>query len=137
MTTTITAMTTQKVQLSKLFPVLLSFVVMGFVDIIGVATGYIKQDFELTNFAAQFLPMMVLLWFFVLSVPAGVLQDKVGKRNMLNAGMVIQAIGLGLSFLHYSFGMMFASFLLLGIGNTLIQVSTNPLLQDVSPGDKL
>lgn len=130
-------MTVQKARWSKLLPVFLSFVVMGFVDIIGVATGYIKQDFELTNFAAQFLPMMVLLWFFVLSVPAGVLQDKVGKRNMLNAGMVIQAIGLGMPFLYYSFGMMFASFLLLGIGNTLIQVSTNPLLQDVSPGDKL
>lgn len=130
-------MTKQKTKWSRLLPVLLSFVVMGFVDIIGVATGYIKQDFELTNFAAQFLPMMVLLWFFVLSVPVGVLQDKVGKRNMLNAGMVIQAVGLGLPFLHYSFGMMFASFILLGIGNTVIQVSANPLLQDVSPPEKL
>src|SRR5690606_36718971 len=118
-------------------PVMLSFIIMGFVDIIGVATGYIKQDFELTNFAAQFLPMMVLLWFFVLAVPAGIIQDKVGKRNMLNAGMLIQAVGLGVPFLHYSFGLMFVSFLLLGIGNTLIQVSSNPLLQDVSPGNKL
>ncbi|WP_372931781.1 MFS transporter [Mariniphaga sediminis] len=130
-------MTTQKAKWSKLLPVFLSFVVMGFVDIIGVATGYIKQDFELTNFVAQFLPMMVLLWFFILSVPVGILQDKVGKRNMLNTGMIIQAIGLGLPFLFYSFGMMFASFLLLGIGNTIIQVSANPLLQDVSPKEKL
>jgi fucose permease len=130
-------MTTQKAKWSKLLPVFLSFVVMGFVDIIGVATGYIKQDFELTNFAAQFLPMMVLLWFFVLSVPAGILQDKLGKRNMLNIGMLIQAVGLGLPFIHYSFGMMFASFILLGIGNTVIQVSANPLLQDVSPPEKL
>jgi fucose permease len=81
--------------------------------------------------------MMVLLWFFVLSVPAGVLQDKYGKRKMLNIGMVIQAIGLGLPFIHYSFAMMFASFILLGIGNTVIQVSANPLLQDVTPGEKL
>ena len=117
-------MTAQRVKWSRLLPVLLSFMVMGFVDIIGVATGYVKQDFELSNFVVQFLPMMVLLWFFILSVPAGVIQDKVGKRNMLNTGMVIQAIGLGLPFLHYSFGMMFASFLLLGIGNTLIQVSS-------------
>jgi fucose permease len=130
-------MMTQKAKWSKLLPVFLSFVVMGFVDIIGVATGYIKQDFELTNFAAQFLPMMVLLWFFVLSVPAGILQDKLGKRNMLNIGMLIQAVGLGLPFIHYSFGMMFASFILLGIGNTVIQVSANPLLQDVSPPEKL
>jgi len=126
-----------KIGLQKILPVFLSFIVMGFVDIIGVATGYVKQDFQLTDFVAQFLPMMVLLWFFVLSVPVGVLQDKLGKRNMLNIGMVIQAIGLGLPFIHYSFGMMFASFILLGIGNTVIQVSANPLLQDVTPADKL
>jgi len=130
-------MTTSKTQWSKLFPAFFAFIVMGFVDIIGVATGYIQIDFELTSFIAQFLPMMVLLWFFVLAVPAGVLQDKYGKRNMLMIGMVIQAVGLGLPFVNYSFAMMFASFILLGIGNTIIQVSANPLLQDVSPADKL
>lgn len=130
-------MNKEKIKFQKLLPVFLSFMVMGFVDIIGVSTNYIKQDFALTDFIAQFLPMMVLLWFFVLSVPAGILQDKIGKRNMLNMGMVIQAIGLGIPFIHYSFGMMFASFILLGIGNTIIQVSANPLLQDVSPTSKL
>ncbi|MDD4189898.1 MAG: MFS transporter [Mangrovibacterium sp.] len=130
-------MNRSKFGLKKTLPVFMSFIVMGFVDIIGVATGYVKQDFELSNFIVQFLPMMVLLWFFVLSVPAGVLQDKIGKRNMLNAGMVIQAVGLGLPFVHYSFTMMFASFILLGIGNTIIQVSANPLLQDVTPSEKL
>lgn len=130
-------MNTTKIEMRKILPVFLSFIVMGFVDIIGVATGYVKKDFQLTDFIAQFLPMMVLLWFFVLSVPVGVLQDKYGKRNMLNVGMVLQAIGLGLPFIHYSFAMMFASFILLGIGNTVIQVSANPLLQDVTPPEKL
>lgn len=130
-------MTNSKIEMRKILPVFLSFIAMGFIDIIGVATGYVKQDFALTDFIAQFLPMMVLLWFFVLSVPAGVLQDKFGKRKMLNIGMVIQAFGLGLPFIHYSFGMMFASFILLGIGNTVIQVSANPLLQDVTPSEKL
>ena len=69
-------MNNSKIELRKILPVFMSFIVMGFVDIIGVATGYVKQDFKLTDFVAQFLPMMVLLWFFVLSVPAGVLQDK-------------------------------------------------------------
>ncbi len=130
-------MTTKQANWSKLLPAFFAFIVMGFVDIIGVATGYIQLDFKLTNFIAQFLPMMVLLWFFILSVPAGVLQDKFGKRNMLMIGMVIQAVGLGLPFVNYSFAMMFASFILLGIGNTIIQVSANPLLQDVSPAPKL
>lgn len=130
-------MTEKKVNISKLMPMFMAFIVMGFSDIIGVATGYIKQDFELTDFIVQFLPMMVLGWFFVLSVPSGILQDRFGKRKMLNIGMVIQAIGLGLPFIHYSFGIMFAAFILLGIGNTIIQVSANPLLQDISPAKKL
>ena len=130
-------MNNSKFGLQKLLPVFMSFIVMGFIDIIGVATGYIKQDFQLTDFYAQFLPMMVLLWFFVLSVPVGILQDKYGKRNMLNIGMLLQAVGLGVPFIHYSFAWMFASFILLGIGNTIIQVSANPLLQDVSPSEKL
>ncbi|HSO89251.1 MAG TPA: MFS transporter [Draconibacterium sp.] len=130
-------MTSKQAGWSKLLPAFFAFIVMGFVDIIGVATGYIQIDFKLTSFIAQFLPMMVLLWFFVLAVPAGVLQDKYGKKNMLMTGMVIQAVGLGLPFVYYSFPMMFASFILLGIGNTIIQVSANPLLQDVSPADKL
>ncbi len=130
-------MSNSKIELRKILPVFLSFIVMGFIDIIGVATGYVKKDFELTDFVAQFLPMMVLLWFFILGVPTGVLQDKFGKRNMLNIGMIIQALGLGLPFIHYSFEMMLASFIFLGIGNTIIQVSSNPLLQDVSPADKL
>jgi fucose permease len=130
-------MTTNNIGLSKLLPVFLSFVIMGFVDIIGTATNHIQEDFQLNDFIVQFLPMMVLLWFFVLGVPSGVIQDKIGKRNMLNIGMTLQAVGLGLPFVHYSFAMMFASFILLGIGNTIIQVSANPLLQDVSPSNKL
>jgi len=130
-------MKSAKTPWNKLSPVLMSFIVMGFVDIIGVSVGYIKQDFELTNFIVQFLPMMVMLWFFVLSVPAGILQDKYGKRNMMNIGIAMQAIGLGLPFIYYSFAMMFGAFILLGIGNTIIQVAANPLLQDVSPPEKL
>jgi fucose permease len=130
-------MTTKQTSWSKLLPAFFAFIVMGFVDIIGVAIGYIKLDFELSNLMAQFLSTMVLLWFFVLSVPVGILQDKLGKKNMLMIGMVIQAVGLGLPFVSYSFELMFASFMLLGIGNTVIQVSSNPLLQDVSPADKL
>jgi fucose permease len=130
-------MTTKQTSWGKLLPAFFAFIVMGFVDIIGTATNHIQEDFQLNDFIVQFLPMMVLLWFFVLGVPAGIIQDKIGKRNMLNIGMVLQAVGLGLPFVHYSFAMMFASFILLGIGNTIIQVSANPLLQDVSPSNKL
>lgn len=130
-------MTAKQTSWSKLLPAFFAFIVMGFVDIMGVAIGYVKHDFGVSNVMAQFLSTMVLLWFFVLSVPVGILQDKYGKKNMLMLGMVIQAVGLVMPFVSYSFEMMFASFMLLGMGNTFIQVSANPLLQDVSPGNKL
>lgn len=38
---------------------LFSFFVMGFVDVVGVATSYVKADFSLSDRIANLLPMMV------------------------------------------------------------------------------
>ena len=39
-------MTSQKININKIFPVFLTFIVTGFVDIVGVSTGYVQKDFE-------------------------------------------------------------------------------------------
>jgi FHS family L-fucose permease-like MFS transporter len=125
-----------KTGLVKTLPVFMSFIVMGFVDIVGVATGFIKKDFGLTDDLAQLIPSMALFWFFVMSVPSGILQDKYGKRRMLNIGMLLTGLGMLIPFFHYSFPVMLAAFVVLGIGNTIVQVSANPLLHDVAPREK-
>ncbi len=134
-------MNNSKFGLQKLLPVFMSFIVMGFVDILGPATSYIQKDFGLSETVSGFLPSMILVWFFILGVPMGVLQNKYGKKNMLKIGMVVQALGLLLPFIHYAppsmVFLVYISFILIGIGNTIIQVSANPLLQDVSPSEKL
>jgi len=114
----------------------MSFIVMGFVDIVGVATGFIKKDFNLPDNLAQLIPSMALIWFFLLSVPSGILQDRFGKKRMLNIGMLLTGVGMVIPFLHYSFPIMLAAFIVLGIGNTIVQVSANPLLHDVAPREK-
>lgn len=129
-------MTTSKIKWNKLLPVFMSFIVMGFVDIVGVSTGYIKEDFDLTDSQAQFIPSMVFIWFFLLAVPVGIFQDKWGKKNMLVLGMALSGVGMLIPFINYSFPVMLAAFVFLGIGNTIVQVSANPLLQDVSPREK-
>lgn len=123
--------------ISKILPVFLSFIVMGFVDIVGVSTGYVQKDFELSDTVAQFIPAMVFIWFFVFSIPVGILQDKIGKKKMLNIGIWITLFGLILPFLNYSFVMILIAFVFIGIGNTVIQVSANPLLQEVTSKKKL
>lgn len=125
-----------KLQLNKLLPVFMSYIVMGFVDIVGVSTGYIKEDFNLTDSLAQLIPSMAFVWFFLLSVPVGIIQDKYGKRKVLNTGILLSGAGMLIPFIGYSFPVMLIAFILLGVGNTIVQVSANPLLRDVSPREK-
>lgn len=129
-------MTKPKRSLLVLTPVLFSFFVMSFCDLVGIGVDNAKNDFQLSNTLAQLIPLAVFVWFFVLSVPVGVLQDRIGKRNMVNTGMILTAAGLLLPFLVYSFPTLLAGFVLLGIGNTIMQVSANPLLIDVVPGNR-
>ncbi|EAR02946.1 MFS transporter [Maribacter sp. HTCC2170] len=130
-------MTSKKIEVSKLFPVFLTFIVMGFVDIVGVSTGYVQKDFGLSDSMAQFIPSMVFIWFFVFSIPVGILQDKLGKKKMMNIGIIITILGMLIPFLHYSFEVILIAFVFMGIGNTIVQVAASPLLQEVSSKNKL
>jgi len=84
----------------------------------------------------QLIPSAAFLWFFILSVPVGVLQSRLGKKTMLNIGMGVTALGLLIPFFLYSFSMVLVGFAFLGIGNTIVQVSANPLMVDVAPGNR-
>ena len=130
-------MTSQKININKIFPVFLTFIVTGFVDIVGVPTGYVQKDFELSDTLAQFIPFMVFIWFFVFSIPVGVLQDKIGKKRMMNIGLLVTLVGLLIPFIYYSFVSVLIAFIGIGIGNTIIQVAANPLLQEVVSKKKL
>ncbi|MCY1722454.1 MFS transporter [Prolixibacteraceae bacterium Z1-6] len=129
-------MNTKKLSIAYVTPVLLSFFVMSFCDLVGIGVDNAKADFQLSNTLAQLIPMAVFAWFFILSVPVGILQDRIGKKNMLNIGMLLTAIGLVVPYFVYSFPVLLGGFALLGIGNTIIQVSANPLLIDVVPSKR-
>ncbi len=127
---------TKKTKLTFILPVLMSSFVMSFCDLVGIGVDRIKLEFGLSNTMVQLIPSAVFIWFFFLSVPVGVLQDRFGKRNILNLGMIFTAIGLLVPYFLFSKTAVFFGFALLGIGNTIVQVSANPLLVDVVPSDK-
>jgi len=118
-----------------MIPVFASFYVMGFVDLVGMATGYVKEDFQLSDSLAQLLPSMVFLWFALLSIPTGIFQDRRGKKLTANLGMLLTALGLMVPFIHYSYMTAIIGFMIIGIGNSILQVSANPLLLDISSDD--
>ena len=130
-------MGTKNSNLSRLLPIMFAFFTMGFVDMVGTATNYVKADFALSDTMANFLPSMVFLWFFFLSVPTGLLMNKIGKRKTVLLSLVVTALALVLPLCAYSYPVLLVSFCLLGIGNTLMQVSLNPLITCIVTGEKL
>ncbi len=117
-------------------PVLLSFFVMSFLDLVGIGVDRVSSDLNIDASLAQLIPSVAFLWFLLLSVPVGVLQSKWGKKRMLNIGMLVTALGLLIPLFMYSFTMVLVGFAMLGIGNTIIQVSANPLLVEVVSSKK-
>ena len=130
-------MGTRQSNLSKLLPIMFAFFTMGFVDMVGTATNYVKADFALSDTMANFLPSVVFLWFFFLSVPTGLLMNRIGKRKTVLLSLVVTALALVLPLCAYSYPVLLISFCLLGIGNTLMQVSLNPLITCIVTGEKL
>ena len=118
----------KKTSVLVLVPIMLAFFTMGFVDLVGIAANYVKADFQLSDTLANLLPSMVFLWFFVFSVPTGMLMNKIGRKNTVLLSLVVTLPALIIPLISYSFVTMLISFTFLGIGNTLMQVSLNPLI---------
>lgn len=123
--------------LVALLPLMMAFFAMGFVDLVGIATNYVKADFHLSDSMANLLPSMVFLWFLVMSVPTGLLMNKIGRKNTVLLSLVITLPSLLIPLISYSFATMLVSFTLLGIGNTLMQVSLNPLMANIVDEKKM
>ena len=121
----------------KLVPVMLCFFAMGFVDLVGIASNYVKADLGLSDSVANIFPSMVFFWFLIFSVPTGMLMNRIGRKNTVLLSLVVTVVSLVMPLCGSSFGVMLASFCLLGIGNALMQTSLNPLISTVLQGGNL
>ena len=121
----------------RLIPVMLCFFAMGFVDLVGIASNYVKADLNLTDAEANIFPSLVFFWFLIFSVPTGMLMNRIGRKKTVMLSLIVTFVSLFIPILGDSYGMMLASFSLLGIGNALMQTSLNPLLSNIIGGNKL
>ena len=70
-----------KYNINKIIPIMLAFFTMGFVDLVGIATNHVKQDFTLSDTIANTFSVTVFLWFLIFSVPTSMLMNKIGRKN--------------------------------------------------------
>ena len=124
-------------QYSRLIPVMLCFFAMGFVDLVGIASNYVKADLGLTDSQANIFPSLVFFWFLIFSVPTGILMNKIGRKKTVVLSLIVTFVSLLIPIFGDSYAFMLCSFSLLGIGNALMQTSLNPLLSNIISGDKL
>ena len=120
-----------------LIPLMLCFFAMGFVDLVGIASNYVKEDLQLTDSVANVFPSLVFFWFLIFSVPTGILMNKIGRKKTVLLSLIVTLVSLVLPILGENFGIMLISFSLLGIGNALMQTSLNPLISTVIKGGHL
>ena len=121
-----------------------AFFVMGFVDLVGTATNYVKVEFDLANGTANLFTTMVFFWFLIFAVPTGMLMNKIGRRKTVLWSILVTLVAMALPIIAYvalsgtaRLVLIVISFAFLGIGNTLMQVSLNPLLTVFVKGDRL
>lgn len=121
----------------KLIPIMFCFFAMGFVDLVGTASNYVKADLHLSDTTANVFPSLVFFWFLIFSVPTGMLMNKIGRKKTVLLSLVITVFSLLLPIFGQSYGLMLVSFSLLGIGNALMQTSINPLVMTVMQGGNM
>ena len=114
-------------------PIFLTFLVMGVADAMGPMSDAVKKQFALDNVISTLLPFFVFIAFAVFSVPGGILAARIGKKNLLLAGLGMNVIAMLVpAFFNPGFTLLLACIFILGIGTTFLQVAGNPIMRDVS-----
>ena len=99
-----------------LIPVMLCFFCMGFVDLVGIASNYVKADLGLSDSVANVFPSLVFFWFLIFSVPTGMLMNKIGRKNTVLLSLVVTVVSLLIPLFGNSFAVMLVAFSLGGVG---------------------
>lgn len=118
----------RKSSMMQIIPVMLCFFSMGFVDLVGSATNFVKADLNLSGAQAGFIPSLVFFWFLIFSVPTGMLMNKIGRKKTVILSLGLTLLSLVIPIFGEGYYTMLAAFSLLGIGNAVMQTSLNPLV---------
>ncbi len=123
--------------LMQMIPVMLCFFTMGFVDLVGSATNFVKADLHLSDAEAGFIPSLVFFWFLIFSVPTGILMNKIGRKKTVLFSQLLTLVSLIIPICSDTYPAMLIAFSLLGIGNAVMQTSLNPLVSGLIHPDRL
>ncbi len=113
------------------------FFIMGSIEMVGIASNYIKVSLNLTDTQANILPSLVYIWFLVCTIPTGVLMNKVGMKKTVILSMLVLAMSTLIPLFLNTYLAMVVCFIFLGISNVALQSSAYPLFSNIIKKEKL
>ncbi len=127
----------KKTTACALASVLSCFFIMGFCDIVGISSDYVQRAFGWSPLKTSLVPSLVFIWFLFLAIPVGNVMNRWGRKNTVLAGMLLTLVGTLLPLAVYNSVTCLLTYIFLGVGNAVLQVSLNPLLANVVTDDRL
>ncbi len=120
----------------KTLPIFLAFLCMGFGDAAGPLVNLATEVFDISNAAASLIASAGFIMFGLLSIPMGIVQYKIGKKNVMLLGLGIFFMGVLVPVLGLSFPLLLTAVFIMGAGAAILQVAGNPIMRDVSQEGK-
>lgn len=121
----------------QIVSILFCFFVMGSIEMVGIASNYIKVSLHLSDTKANILPSLVYVWFLICTIPTGILMNRVGRKNMVLMSMSVLALATLIPLFKVSYFYMVICFIILGISNVCLQASAYPLFSNIIKTEKL
>ncbi len=110
--------------------ILLIWFVISFVtNILGPLMPIIIETYTLSLTMASFLPFSFFLAYGIMSIPAGMMIERLGEKKAMLIAFSLNLMGALLFALNPSYGIALASLFIIGIGMAMLQVIINPLMR--------
>lgn len=115
------------------------FFIWGFITCLNdILIPHLKAVFTLNYFQAMLIQFCFFAAYFVVSVPSGLLVEKIGYKGGIMAGLSIAGLGCLLFYpaagLHV-YPLFLTAFFVLASGITLLQVAANPYVTVLGPAE--
>ncbi|WP_309897061.1 MFS transporter [Archangium sp.] len=104
--------------------------------IVTVALPYIKQDFQLTNTQAGYLGSFFMLVFMLASPVSGILGDRLQRRYLVAAGVLLWSLATGASGLATTFAALMVARACVGIGEAGYGAVAPSIISDLFPREQ-
>jgi FHS family L-fucose permease-like MFS transporter len=108
---------------------LVFFVISFLTNILGPIVPDIIESFDLSLTLVAFLPFAFFIAYGIMSIPAGMLVEKIGAKQVMVLAFLISCLGALFFAWNPSYSTFIVSLFGIGTGMAMLQVAINPLLR--------